>query len=459
MNNKPFLAKLGGNTTLEALRLKLISDLPAHYTNKTVDAYVTQLSTDLGIGKTTLYTKIIKPITEEFNLRPAAKKRKKGNRTSINPTNDEIEKMIEFYQACFWPTKKAFYEALSESRLLGNRLPCKSTVYRCISRKGADAARHNSSIREDRKKQVIDHYHSGLCVDDIASLLRLSSQSIKHYLREFGISFGIEPSPQYQLDILDYYYEHGTSATIEKYKVPQSTQVRWRKKWGLLPRDNRGKNRKYLLNETFFEKINTEEKAYLLGLICADGNVYSNIISIELKREDREHLQKISSIIDSSKPIMDTIHFDKRTGVYTYGSKVSFISKNLAQQLRKYGVVENKSLILDPNLHLIPESLQRHFWRGYIDGDGSLFYNNHLLKEPLPVLDLYGTLKTCIEFKQFLTLKLDISLGGPWASNSVFRVGCQKIGESSKVATFLYEKSTIYLDRKKKIADEWHANM
>lgn len=61
-------------------------------------------------------------------------------------------------------------------------------------------------------------------------------------------------------------------------------------------------NRKYNFNEHFFKNINSNEKAYILGLIASDGNIDSvnNNITICLKNEESEVelLNKISKIIE-----------------------------------------------------------------------------------------------------------------------------------------------------------------
>ena len=57
--------------------------------------------------------------------------------------------------------------------------------------------------------------------------------------------------------------------------------------------------RKYALNETFFEVINSEEKAYWLGFIAADGCVYRRTLSINLNIKDKEHLEKLITVLNS----------------------------------------------------------------------------------------------------------------------------------------------------------------
>ena len=62
--------------------------------------------------------------------------------------------------------------------------------------------------------------------------------------------------------------------------------------------------RKYPIVEDFFDEINTEEKAYILGLLYADGynDTNRNSVSLGLKETDREILDKITVLIQPTKP-------------------------------------------------------------------------------------------------------------------------------------------------------------
>lgn len=63
--------------------------------------------------------------------------------------------------------------------------------------------------------------------------------------------------------------------------------------------------RHYDIDENFFEEINTEEKAYWLGFILADGCLKknSNQLSINLSIKDFNHLEKFKKNLKSDKPI------------------------------------------------------------------------------------------------------------------------------------------------------------
>ena len=118
---------------VEKLKLEqlLISELPDHYRNKTVDTFVAGLAETYGIGKTTLYTKIIKPLVVKHNLKPQPKKRRSNGKKVVS-TQKEIDTLVAYYTAHSWSSKNAFYKHLKTNKILGNRLPSKTTIYRLV---------------------------------------------------------------------------------------------------------------------------------------------------------------------------------------------------------------------------------------------------------------------------------------------------------------------------------------
>lgn len=144
-----------------------------------------------------------------------------------------------------------------------------------------------------------------------------------------------------------------------------------------------GAKRKYTLNENYFEKLDSKDKAYFLGFIYADGFITKrstgqNILGITLAED--EPLEKFKKYIGCNKPI----GVYQKKGSYSNKSvehKLALISNKLVSDVEKLGVIENKTLVLTfPEL---PTELVHHFIRGYFDGDGSVFLHN----DPRPEYD------------------------------------------------------------------------
>ena len=109
-------------------------------------------------------------------------------------------------------------------------------------------------------------------------------------------------------------------------------------------------------NHNTFEIIDTEEKAYWLGFLYADGCISKNqnIIQIALKRADKTHLEKFREFIGNTN---NKITYSKNTKSYRF----CFNSKKIKQDLIKLGCIPAKSLTLKfPTEKQIPKDLIRH---------------------------------------------------------------------------------------------------
>ena len=129
--------------------------------------------------------------------------------------------------------------------------------------------------------------------------------------------------------------------------------------------------RKYSLNESFFEKIDSEEKAYILGFTYADGNNKSQKsgLMFTLNAKDVEILEKIRRAMGSNAKI-----FIKDTPDFTNGkaAHIDFNSRKISMDLIKNGAPPNKTYkIVFPSF--LDEELIPHFIRGYFDGDGCIW--------------------------------------------------------------------------------------
>lgn len=134
----------------------------------------------------------------------------------------------------------------------------------------------------------------------------------------------------------------------------------------------------YRFYDDYFEIIDSEDKAYHLGLMYADGNVNSKrgVVSIKLSEKDEQTLIEFSKRIGSKKPL-----YVRKAGIIAGTSyvgkkqyKMELVSDKLKEDLIKLGCVPNKSLILKfPTEEQVPREYMSHFIRGYFDGDGCIY--------------------------------------------------------------------------------------
>lgn len=127
--------------------------------------------------------------------------------------------------------------------------------------------------------------------------------------------------------------------------------------------------RKYTLDESYFDEITDERRAYWLGFIAADGCVIEDpagrpaYLRVELAEYDEEHLRTLCGHLGSDRPVL-----------YSQDCAcVSFGSRRLASALCQLGVTPRKSLIVEPWDG--PAELMPHYWRGLFDGDGGMCFS------------------------------------------------------------------------------------
>ena len=70
------------------------------------------------------------------------------------------------------------------------------------------------------------------------------------------------------------------------------------KKNNIIPRNKSIANRIYFCDDNYFEKIDSKDKAYFLGLLMADGNKYKNTVRIELQEKDKSILELFKKYIE-----------------------------------------------------------------------------------------------------------------------------------------------------------------
>ena len=173
-----------------------------------------------------------------------------------------------------------------------------------------------------------------------------------------------------KIDLVTLYVD-GTSIKelSKKYERAESSVRDLIKRRGIKLRPLSEVNRKFEIHEYFFDVIDTDEKAYFLGFLYADGNVKTNknMVVLSLKESDREILERLNKLIHVDKPLF--VEKNKRDGNRENTVGIRICNKNITDKLIKHGCHPNKTFTLTfPEW--LNESLYSSFIRGYFDGDG-----------------------------------------------------------------------------------------
>ena len=247
------------------------------------------------------------------------------------------------------------------------------------------------------------------------------------------------------------YLETGISLTkmSEKYEISRSILTNRFKKLGveIVNRQNEVK-----FDESVFDLIDSEEKAYWLGFIYADGYIDANkfIFEISLKGSDKEHLEKFNKFMKHKDKNHVKISNSKCGDKCFERCRWYVSNKHLWNILNSYGCTPNKSLTLEfPNFLIFKyDHLIRHFIRGYFDGDGS--FSRYLLKTCVnPHIQIIGTHAFLIKILEYSQLDGRFGKDKRWKNNTEYIEFDKENG--IKFINYIYDNCNIYLDRKYKL--------
>ena len=217
--------------------------------------------------------------------------------------------------------------------------------------------------------------------------------------------------------------------------IDQSSVSELLKRYGIKAFREPGPPRRYTLNEEYFAAIDTPEKAYWLGFIAADGHIpqVGDGLHMRLAAGDIGHLQLLADALGS----------DAEPKIVKDGAaEVRFHSRRFAANLITHGITPRKTWTCSP--WNAPEDLAPHYWRGLIDGDGTVMASG---KEIVFV----GTLPMVEACRSFVagicgTRALPRQQVGCW------RMTIQGRRQVHAILSVLYAKDRVALARKKETA-------
>lgn len=215
------------------------------------------------------------------------------------------------------------------------------------------------------------------------------------------------------------------------------------------------------MKENFFENIDNEFKAYFLGLIISDGNVFKPkngnrqaSISITLHKNDTYILE----LFKKTLCLNTSINSDNR-GCNT----IAIRSDKMCADLLKYGVVENKSFVTylpKINIEFMP-----HLLRGILDGDGSVqfkFYEKW--NKTKHTIGFCGSNQLMNDIREVLINQLNLSKNQVYSykDRMLSMITWGSIKDIEKIYHYLYDNATIFMHRKRNILNNilefYHVN-
>lgn len=212
--------------------------------------------------------------------------------------------------------------------------------------------------------------------------------------------------------------------------VPKTTIGNWMRDFGVAR--HRGIKSK-IGREDYFDTIDTEDKAYWLGWIMADGNVsitnkqYS--LKLHISLEDKELIDGFLTWIES----------DNKTKEKEVSYYVSLSSKHMVQSLMKLGVIPQKTG--KESLPDISKEMMPHFIRGFFDGDGITCDKKNKRSGFVGSFDIVNSIMN----------ELGVSYKICAAEGAYYFLGGREF--SRKLYEYMYSDATLWLNRKRNKMD------
>lgn len=210
------------------------------------------------------------------------------------------------------------------------------------------------------------------------------------------------------------------------------------------------KSRKYNVNDFYFHKIDSHEKAYMLGLWYTDGYLVkegkgTKRVGIDLK--DIDLLEDIKKELKLEAPLYKT----EKENI----KRVKVTSSIMYDDLIKLGCFEHKTFKLNfPTEEQVPFEFLHSFLLGVLDGDGSIIIctPRNENRNPEIHISFTGTKELLDGIKIYLK-KEDLKLQKRWENreNNNYTLIITGIQQCYQILNLLYSNAPSFcLKRKKK---------
>lgn len=307
---------------------------------------------------------------------------------------------------------------------------------------------------QEKEIQFLKENYGIISLKEISKILDRSIASIKYKAERENIKSAREWTEE-ELEYLKSNYKEMTNKELAEHLNRSKAAVDLKiNRLGL-------SKEKYHYNRNFFKEISTEEQAYWCGFIMADGcvssisKINSCELSIKLQAGDAEHLRKFNKALNGNIPVAFTDHFCEIANPprILRIAQIRLYSEAIFHDLEKYGVIPNKSLIKQFPQN-ISNKLMRHYIRGYFDGNGCITLSgskNTQFDKRYIICSFYTGSKDFAEGLLNYLHQVEIKTSAIYTTNdknTCFVVRIAGLQNVDKFLHFLYDDSTIYLERK-----------
>lgn len=305
--------------------------------------------------------------------------------------------------------------------------------------------------------ELIKLKENGLTYTEIAKMYNASASSVGRALRSHGQWIRTKKTEDDICNIINLYKDGTSIREIGKiYHLSECTVSEILKDNNVHIKSFTEINQIYTLNETYFDVINSNNKAYLLGWLWSDGhNSMRNQIIISLQESDKNILDIFNKELESNRPIK----YIDRSKDKDYNRKnqyrLTIVNKHMSDSLRKLGMTHDKGLTAK-----FPKNISKEFYssfiKGYFEGDGFLSKNPKECR-----MNFTGTIWVCEKIQDILFNEIGINSYLTIPHNKKDKPTRTLViagrNQVKKVLDYIYSDSNYRLERKYEIYQNIYA--
>lgn len=351
-------------------------------------------------------------------------------------------------------------ESLKGHVELENELGISRNTIRSIRRRFEIKIKKENKLSDKDIDNLIIDFKNGFSIQKLAIKYNKDRKWIARLLNNKGLETNKKLSNE-QINIILKYFNKELASDVAKRAGCSESSV-----FAVYKRFNKENYKKIYEHLKYFDDIDTDDKAYFLGFIAADGcvytkdndNVHRRFLSISIQRRDRYILEKLYKFMNKTNGRYIYDYTDKNGFEY---SNIQIGGNHLLESLSKYNIIPNKTWSYVP-VNLNNDVLMFSFLRGFFDGDGSI--TNHKYKfsdnrNTLPSayqISIVGNFSCMLFIKEFLqkhNIKSSMIKDKRKYSHDFYHL---VVSENSSIYLFLkhiYKNSVVHLNRKQEIAN------
>jgi hypothetical protein len=298
------------------------------------------------------------------------------------------------------------------------------------------------------EKEMVAQYEKLKNVKKVAEFFNISVSTVQRRLRNNNVVFTNICETLNQDDVLEQYELLKNIHKVAEYFNVSITPIKKILKLNGVDVTNR----RYEVNHNYFDEIDTEEKAYWLGFLYADGYVRKRknggSLTLKLSIKDEKHLLMFKKHIESKHKIFHSESKVKTKKGNISLSKNCFIrvcSNKFIENLINQGCIQKKTFTIErPKIN---DDLIHHFIRGYFDGDGTVRFVEKKRSST-------GFACASEKFREFIINEL-YDNGITIKYYGGIHLHIQNKVDNNKFYNYIYNNATIYLERKKEIYERF----